>query len=142
MSTQGDSREAMNREIRFLSVEDVLLLHADTIAHEGGAAGVRDTGLLESAVVMPQQQWRGQYLHEDLAAMAAAYHFHLASNHPFVDGNKRAAVLAALVFLDGNGIESLPDPNELERITMAVAAGTTAKEELTVWWRNQLSQNP
>jgi death-on-curing protein len=74
--------------------------------------------------------------------MAAAYHFHLASNHPFVDGNKRAAVLAALVFLDANGVASLPDPNELERVTLAVAAGTTGKEELTAWWRNQLGQPP
>jgi death on curing protein len=124
--------------IRFLSVENVLALQADTIHHEGGLHGVRDTGLLEAAVSMPQQQWGGSYLHEDLAAMAAAYHFHLAANHPFLDGNKRAAVLAALVFLDVNGIENLPDPVELERITLEVAASERNKENLTLWWREQL----
>ena len=113
-------------DLRFLSVEDVLLLHADTITHEGGSAGIRDPGLLEAAVLMPQQQWEGEYLHDSPAAMAAAYLFHLASNHPFVDGNKRAAVLAALVFLDANEPTTnegaaLPDPEDLERITMAVA---------------------
>ena len=128
----------MMDNIRFLSVENVLTLQADTIRQEGGLHGVRDVGLLEAAVSMPQQQWGGAYLHEDLAAMTAAYHFHLAANHPFLDGNKRAAVLAALVFLDVNGIENLPDPIELERITLEVASGERNKEKLTQWWREQL----
>ena len=88
----------MPTEIRFLSVDDVLAIHEDTMEHEGGLAGVRDPGLLESAVLMPQQQFGGQYLHAGLGAMAAAYLFHIAQNHPFNDGNKRAAAMAALVF--------------------------------------------
>ena len=86
----------MGGRTRFLSVEDVLLIQSDTLEHEGGLAGVRDFGLLESAVMMPRQQFGGVHLHRTLAEQAAAYLFHLCRNHPFNDGNKRAAVLAAL----------------------------------------------
>lgn len=126
-------------EIRFLSVDDVLAIQENTIAVEGGLAGVRDTGLLESAVLMPQQRFGGEYLHPDLAAMAAAYLFHIAQNHAFHDGNKRTGVLAALVFLTVNGVETLPGPDELERITLQVAAGETGKAELTEWFRERVS---
>ena len=126
--------------IRFLSVDDVLAIQENTIAHEGGLAGVRDPGLLESAVLMPQQQFGGQYLHEGLAAMAAAYLFHIAQNHAFHDGNKRTAALAALVFLDVNGVESLPEPDPLEDMTMRVAASLSGKDELTEWMRRQVGE--
>lgn len=125
-------------EIRFLSVTDVLTLHEDTIRHEGGMPGLRDPGLLESAVLMPQQQFDGRYLHDGLAAMAAAYLFHIAQNHAFRDGNKRTAVLAALVFLDVNGVENLPAPDELERITLGVAASEIPKGALVEWMTAQL----
>lgn len=121
--------------IIFLSVDDVLLLHTDTIDVDGGSHGVRDHGLLDAAVAMPRQQFGGNYLHQDLAAMAAAYLFHLAQNHPFVDGNKRAAVMAALSFLHVNGIERLPVPQELESTTLQVAAGELSKDALTQWMR-------
>ena len=123
--------------MQFLSVDDVLAIHENTIAHEGGLAGIRDPGLLESAVMMPQQQFGGQYLHQGRAAMAAAYLFHIANNHAFHDGNKRTAALAALVFLEVNGAESLPPPDELEEITMRVAASQCGKEELIDWMRRQ-----
>lgn len=123
--------------MRFLSVDDVLAIHEDTIAHEGGLAGIRDPGLLESAALMPQQQFGGQYLHHGLAAMAAAYLFHIAKNHAFHDGNKRTAALAALVFLDVNGAKSLPPPEDLEEITLRLAASQCGKEELTEWMRLQ-----
>lgn len=121
--------------IRFLSVDDVLTIHQNTIANEGGLAGLRDAGLLESAVLMPQQRFEGEYLHPDLAAMAAAYLFHIAQNHVFHDGNKRAAVLAALIFLSINGVELLPPPEALEEMTMRVASGEAEKAELTEWMR-------
>lgn len=124
----------------FLSVDDVLLLHTDTIDTDGGSHGVRDHGLLDAAVAMPRQQFCGQYLHEDLAAMAA-YMFHIAQNHLFVDGNKRAAVLSALVFLRINEIEGLPDPKELEPITLQVASGELGKDALTKWLRKQVGKN-
>ncbi len=124
--------------MQFLSVDDVLAIHDNTIAREGGLAGIRDPGLLESAVLMPQQQFGGQYLHHGQAAMAAAYLFHIAMNHAFHDGNKRTAALAALVFLEVNGVEVLPPPDDLEMITLRVAAGQCGKEELTEWMRRQV----
>lgn len=126
--------------IIFLSVDDVLLLHADTIDVDGGLHGVRDHGLLDAAVAMPRQQFGGNYLHEDLTAMAAAYLFHLAQNHPFVDGNKRTAVMAALTFLHVNGSEQLPPPQVLEITTLQVAAGELSKDALTQWMRAQIGK--
>lgn len=124
--------------VRFLSVEDVLTIHEDTIAVEGGAGGLRDPGLLESAVLMPQQRFGGELLHPDPASMAAAYLFHIAQNHPFHDGNKRTAVLAALVFLTTNGVRPLPEPDELEEVTMAVASSRIGKRELATWIRKRI----
>ena len=128
------------KEFTFLSVEDVLLLHADTIGIDGGSPGVRDHGLLDAAVAMPRQRFDGEYLHEDIAAMAAAYLFHIAQNHPFLDGNKRSAVMAALIFLYVNGIEKLPAPQDLEIITRQVAAGILSKDALTQWLRAQIGK--
>lgn len=127
-------------QVTFLSVDDVLLLHTDTIDADGGSHGVRDHGLLDAAVAMPRQQFGGAFLHEDLAAMASAYLFHIAQNHPFVDGNKRAAVMAALSFLHVNGIEKLPAPQELETTTLQVAAGELSKDALTQWMRAQIGK--
>lgn len=123
------------RAVRFLSVDDVLAIHQDTLATEGGSAGIMDVRLLESAVLMPQQRFGGEYLHPDLASMAAAYLFHVTQNHPFLDGNKRTGALACLVFLMVNGVERLPEPDELEATTMAVASGRGSKQELIEWMR-------
>lgn len=131
----------MSKEVRFLSVEDVLAIHANTIDVEGGSPGLRDAGLLESAVLMPQQQFSGKYLHSGLAAMAASYLFHIAQNHAFYDGNKRTAVLAALVFLEINGAETLPEPEGLEEVTLAVAASKMSKDKLTDWMRGQIGDD-
>ena len=127
-------------DVIFLSVDDVLLIHTDTIGIDGGSHGVRDHGLLDAAVAMPRQQFGGDYLHEDLPAMAAAYMFHIAQNHPFVDGNKRAAVLSALAFLHVNGVQELPDPKELEAVTLKVAAGEIGKDALTKWIRKNVGK--
>lgn len=89
---------------------------------------------------MPRQQFGGEFLHEDLAAMAAAYLFHIAQNHPFVDGNKRAAVMAALAFLRVNNAKRLPVSNELETVTRRVAASEMSKDELTKWMRKQIGE--
>ena len=126
--------------VTFLSVDDVLLLHADTIDVDCGLHGVRDQGLLDAAVAMPRQQFGGALLHEDLAAMAAAYLFHMAQNHPFVDGNKRAAVMSALAFLLANGVEFPLAPQELEAMTRKVAGGELSKETLTKWMHSQIGK--
>jgi death on curing protein len=121
--------------IRFLSVADVIQIHANTIRLDGGSPGLRDHGLLDAAVAMPRQQFGGAYLHEDLAAMAAAYIFHLVKNHPFVDGNKRCAVMAAFVFLDANGVTLGTPPKALEAIIRHIAAGKLTKAALVQWIR-------
>ena len=126
--------------VTFLSVDDVLLLHADTIDVDGGLHGVRDHGLLDAAVAMPRQQFGGAFLHEDLAAMAAAYLFHIAQNHPFVDGNKRAAVMSAPAFLLANGVEFSLAPQELEATTLKLAGGELSKEKLTKWMHSQIGK--
>ena len=89
----------------FLSIQQVLAIHRRVVEEFGGDPGIRDAGLLESAVAMPAAQVAGEFLHEDLFAMAAAYLFHLCKNHPFLDGNKRTALSSALVFLVLNETE-------------------------------------
>ncbi len=116
----------MNPE--FLSLEDVLDLHAEQLARFGGAQGVRDHGLLDSALAQPWATFEGEFLHRDLFEMAAAYLFHIVSNHPFVDGNKRTGLLAALVFLDLNGATLDHSSEEIYTLTMAVASGRMPKE--------------
>jgi len=120
----------------FLDVEDVLLIHDEQLGTYGGATGVRDSGLLESAVAMPRAAAGGELLHEDVYAMAAAYAFHIAQNHPFVDGNKRTGLLAALVFLDLNGV-SVRDPEaHLYDAMIAIAERRMDKPGLAAVLRN------
>ncbi len=125
----------------FLTLEEVLALHDDQIHRYGGARGVRDLGLLSSALAMPQATFGGELLHQSLFEMAAAYLFHVARNHPFVDGNKRAALAAALVFLwlnDGR-IEAAED--ELTDLVLEVAAGRVSKAEAAVFFKGH-AQGP
>jgi death on curing protein len=98
-------------EIRFVSLDDVLALHEMQIERYGGASGIRDSGLLESAVGQPQASFGGEFVHHGLFEMAAAYAFHIAENQSFIDGNKRTALAAALVFLDWHEIE-VNEPGE------------------------------
>ena len=121
-------------DIFFLDLNDVLQIHTSTIDEEGGSHGIRDIALVESAVAAPRSSFGGEYLHPDLASMAAAYMFSLVCNHGFVDGNKRVGTLAALVFLDSNGVTAFPPAEELEQITMALARGELGKDELVAWW--------
>ena len=114
------------RRIEFLTVEDVLAIHRDQVARYGGATGLRDAGALESAVAQPMATFGGEYLHGDLLLMAAANLFHLCENHPFVDGNKRAAYASTMVFLALNGVV-LPGDSRLYELTMEVARGALGK---------------
>jgi death-on-curing protein len=117
--------------VRFLTIEQVLAIHQKMIERYGGDPTIRDLGLIDSAVMMPQQSFGGEYLHASVASMASAYLFHLCSNHGFADGNKRTALGAALVFLDANGYELSLTKNELEQVTLDVAEGKMNKENLT-----------
>ena len=116
--------------IVFLSVSDVIEIHERVVLEFGGHAGLRDRGLLESAVAMPRAMFSGQYLHPQLPDMAAAYHYHLCANHPFVDGNKRVAVTAAELFLLANGLELHCTDGELEEITLGTASSLLTKEQV------------
>jgi death on curing protein len=117
----------------FLTLDEELALHADQIERYGGDHGVRDVGLLEAAIAMPQATFSGRYLHANLAEMAAAYLFHLVRNHPFLDGNKCAGLMAALVFLGLNGLELEADADRLTELVLGVAAGKVSKAETTVF---------
>jgi death-on-curing protein len=121
-----------------LTVEIVLEIHAEAIAEFGGSDGVRDMALLESAVAAPQASFGGKSPYADLAEVAAAYLFYLCRNHPFIDGNKRAALGAGLVFLRLNGIEPKADGIAWEELTLAVAASDIDRRETTKRLRKML----
>jgi death-on-curing protein len=114
-----------------LTVDIVREIHAEALANFGGSAGIRDLALLESAVAAPQASFGGQSLYADLTETAAAYLFYLCRNHPFIDGNKRTALGACLVFLRLNGITPTPDSPEWEHLTMAVAASELDRDQTT-----------
>lgn len=116
--------------VRFLTTEQVLALHEAVIAAYGGEGGIRDTGLLASAIAMPQQAFGGAYVHPDLFQMAGAYAFHICQNHPFVDGNKRTALASAVVFLFLNDKQIVMPSGHAAAMMYAVAAGTMAKVEV------------
>jgi death-on-curing protein len=113
----------------FLTLDEVLALHAEHLRRFGGAAGLRDANLLASALGAPQASFGGEFLHFTLPEMAAAYLFHLAKNHPFVDGNKRTALAAAMVFLRLHDLRVEASDDALYRLVMAVAEGRRTKAE-------------
>ena len=120
----------------FLSLDHVLRLHAEQLECYGGSDGIRDIQLIESAIAQPQQGFGGEYLHNGLAEMAAAYLFHIAKNHGFVDGNKRTATDVALTFLELNGVDTNNiDDAEIESLAIAVAAGSLDKAAVTTFFR-------
>lgn len=121
-------------EPRWLDTNIVLDVHAEQLALFGGADGVRDLGLLESALARPVNKF--SYGETDLAALAAAYAFGLAKNHPFIDGNKRAAFASIIVFLGLNGFDFDVPSEQATVIIMALAAGEVSEESLARWIRD------
>jgi death-on-curing protein len=124
----------------WLDVDEVIDMHAEQLAIFGGPEGIRDRGLLESAILRPVNQWH--YGQTDMAALAAAYAFGLARNHAFVDGNKRIAFHAMMVFLRGNDIAFAPDPAHATEIILSLAAGEVSEESLTRWIRDNWPAEP
>jgi death on curing protein len=118
----------------WLDVDEVIDMHAEQLAIFGGPEGIRDRGLLESAVLRPVNQWN--YGQADRAALAAAYAFGLARNHPFVDGNKRSAFHAMVVFLRLYNVPFAPEPAHATAIILSLAAGEVNEEGLTRWIRD------
>lgn len=118
---------------RTLSLREILILHERIASESGGGVGVRDLGLLESAVAQPRQSFDGADLYPSIVDKAAALGFSLIANHPFVDGNKRIGHAALEVFLMLNGYELDASVEEGERVILAVAAGDLTREEFTSW---------
>lgn len=114
-----------------LTVEIVREIHAEAIRRFGGSDGVRDLTLLESAVTAPQASFEGKSPFSDVEEIGAAYLFYLSQNHPFIDGNKRTALGACLVFLRLNGLQSAPDSGRWEELVLAVAGSTIDRAEAT-----------
>lgn len=114
-----------------LTVEIVREIHGEAIARFGGSSGVREMALLESAIAAPQASFGGESPYTDLIEVAAAYLFYLCRNHPFIDGNKRTALGACLVFLRLNGFEPKQDGPDWEDLTLAVAASELDREGTT-----------
>ena len=118
------------KQIRFLTLSEILLIAQNQINLYGGAFGLRDRSLLSSALSMPESTFQGDYLHKTIYDKAAAYIFHLTQNHPFVDGSKRVGLAAGLVFLDLNGIR-IEDPDTvLYPLMMKVASWKATKEKI------------
>ncbi|MSR58849.1 MAG: type II toxin-antitoxin system death-on-curing family toxin [Planctomycetaceae bacterium] len=121
--------------IEFLTLQEVIEIHRDQIERYGGSLGVRDFGLLQSAVAMPIAQFGGEFLHVDLFEMAAAYLFHLVQNHPFIDGNKRAGAATADVFLTLNDHEMTATEDAYAEFVLSVAQGQAKKSTIAEFFR-------
>jgi death-on-curing protein len=119
----------------WLTVAEVKALHERQIARFGGPVGIRDVGALESALGRARNKW--EYEGADLALLAAAHAFGIARNHPFVDGNKRAAFVAMMLFLRKNGVRFAPPQAEATKIVLALAAGEVSEESLARWIRDR-----
>ncbi len=122
----------------FLTLDDILALHADRIEKHGGSLGVRDIAGLQSALGTPGATFGGKHLHPTIAEMAAAYWFHISQARALIDGNKRVALAAVLAFLELNGHELVCDPDVLYTVAVGIAAGTASKADAAVFVRKHL----
>ena len=122
-------------EPKWLRPKDVVALHAEQLSMFGGPPGIRDAGMLESALDRPLNEWASG--ETDLAALAAAYAFGISRNHPFVDGNKRASFSALIVFLRLNAVNFAPNPAEATAAVIALASGEIDENGLARWVRDR-----
>ena len=127
-------------KVVFLTLDEILALHADQIDRYGGSLGVRDVGLLESALGAPAAMFGGRYLHGSLHEMAAAHLFHLVRDHPFVDGNKRTGLMAMLAFLGLNGLRVESGEDDLAELVLGTAEGRLTKAEIAVYLQTHVRQ--
>jgi death-on-curing protein len=118
----------------WITFEQAIAIHSRQLRRFGGAAGLRDEGMLRSALERPINKWR--YEQADLVELAAAYAFRLAKNHAFVDGNKRIAFMAMTVFLTKNGVAFEPDAAQSTSIILSLAAGEVSEASQTRWIRD------
>lgn len=126
------------KDIVFIPKYVLLYFHEQLIGLYGGTLGIRDEGMLDSALEQPKAMFGGSFVHTSITKMAAAYGFHLCNNHPFVDGNKRIAFVAMDTFLQKNGFEISATEKEVYKIMIKLASGKLTKEELTIWLENNI----
>ncbi len=124
-------------ELIFLTVDEVIAFHDIQVDLFGGLEGTRDTGLLESAVMGTQSSFGGQYLHEDIFTMAAAYACGIIKNHPFLDGNKRTGMATALTFLYANEKKINPPHEELFALAIAIATSEASLQETASFFKSK-----
>jgi len=127
------------KKVIFLPKKLVLLFHEQLIQTYGGSHGIRDEKLLDSALGQPEATFEGKYLHDNLIKMAAAYGYHICNNHPFIDGNKRIALVAMDVFLQRNGYEIKATEKETYSMMMKLASGKFSKDELVQWLESNVT---
>ena len=120
----------------FLTLDDIIESHQNQIDTYGGSHGIRDIGLLESAIAQPEASFGGQYLHADIFEMAAAYIYHLVMNHPFVDVNKRVGLEAALIFLEINNENLKASDQELVDLVLKTTVVQVGKREIAEFFRS------
>lgn len=125
-------------EPSWVALGDLLILHAESLAEFGGAEGLRDRGLLESAMARPMNLYH--YGTDDVHLLAASYAFGIAKNHPFIDGNKRAAFLACGLFLELNGWRLMADPDAATAAMLDLAAGEMEEDEFAAWLRESCAR--
>jgi death-on-curing protein len=126
------------KEPRWLTYEQVLAIHSRQLRRFGGASGLRDEGMLRSALERPRNKWH--YEQAELIELAAAYAFGLAKNHAFVDGNKRIAFLAMAAFLRRNDIGFAPEQAKATAMMLALAAGEVSEQSLARWIRDSIAK--
>ena len=128
--------------IHFIPNDVVLIIHTDLLQRYGGTSGLRDVGLLESALAQPKMVFGRRYVHKTLFDKAAAYGFHICKNHPFIDGNKRVAFVLMDIFLQKNGWEIASPEEEAYRMMMDLASGKLSKVQLSFWLKAHSSKLP
>ncbi len=126
--------------MRYLTSEQILFIHSRLIDATGGAHGILDIGLLQSAAARPRATFEGKELYPDIFHKAAALMESLIKNHPFVDGNKRTAITSAGIFLRVNGHTLETSQGELERFTLDLATSRTSYEEAEEWFNKYASE--
>jgi death-on-curing protein len=125
-------------EPEWLTAAVVLAIHDEQLAIHGGSPGIRDAGMLESALDRPRNKWA--YEAAELPELAAAYGYGMARNHPFIDGNKRTSLLAIYTFLGVNGVDFIVPEAEAAAMIMSLAAGEVSEENLARWIRDSWSK--
>jgi death-on-curing protein len=125
---------------KFIPEELVLTIHADLLQRYGGQPGLRDRGLLESALAQPRMTFRGKEVHKTVFDKAAAYGFHVCNNHPFIDGNKRVAFVLMDLFLQKNGWEIRATEEEVYLMMISLASEKLTKSKLSIWLKEHTAR--